>query len=211
MSLLWVWTESVLALERPNSYHFKHIPHCFASRRVFTCGCIYFQLPTKSHKPKSNIKSQLLICLLSTAPFPFIRSPCLRSFWHLRGVFFEVRVSQTILITPVAHFSHAGLDGGKELKLWLCIISGALKQWYLWNKGCGEQRDGAMYQILIDFMITSVFLIVHCHLMMKVQSFTHTPAHTHTHTHPFIIIQSHWVNKAALKCISTLDKSNQWH
>lgn len=33
-------------------------------------------LPTlmKSHKPKGNIKSQLLICLLSTAPFPFMWS-----------------------------------------------------------------------------------------------------------------------------------------
>lgn len=41
---LWVWTESVLVLERPSSYHFKHIPHHFASRRVFTCGCMYFQL-----------------------------------------------------------------------------------------------------------------------------------------------------------------------
>lgn len=106
-----------------NTYHTVLHPGGF-----FTCGRMYFQLSTKSCKPKGNIKSQLLICLLLTALIPFIRSPCLRSFWHLRGVFFEVRVSQTILITPVAHFSHAGLDGGKELKLWLCLISGALKQ-----------------------------------------------------------------------------------
>lgn len=75
-----------------------------------------YVLPTlsKSHKPKGNIKSQLLICLLSTALFPFIWSPCMGSFWHLKGVCFEVRVSQTILITPVAHFSHTGLNGGKR-------------------------------------------------------------------------------------------------
>lgn len=98
----------------PSSYHFKHIPYLFASRRVFYLWLRVLSTLTKSLKPKGSTKSQPLICLLSTAPFPFIWSLCLWSFWHLEGVFFEVRVSQTIPITPVAHCSHTGLDGGKE-------------------------------------------------------------------------------------------------
>lgn len=56
---------------------------------------------------------------------------------HSDGALFKARVSQTI-----------------ELKLWFCPVSGALK-----TDTCdGEQPDGAMYQILIDFIIASVFL-----------------------------------------------------
>lgn len=91
------------------------------------------------------------------------------------------------------------MDTGKEFKLWFCLSLGALKQWYLWNTGCGEQRDGAICQILIDFMITSVFMIVHCHLNHSLILPKRTCACTHTHR-PFYN-NSDLLNKIVLKNI----------
>lgn len=98
--------------------------------------------------------------------------------------------------------------GQRKKELWFCIIPSILKPWYLWNNGCGEQWDGAMYQILIDFIITSVFLIVHCHLMLKVQPSTHTPVHTHILLKYFKVAE--WI-KQPWSVSLTLDKSNHWH
>lgn len=91
---------------------------------------------------------------------------------HGDGALFKARVSQTI-----------------ELKLWFCPISGALK-----TDTCGgEQPDGAMYQILIDFIIASVFLncSVSFHDEMKSDHLLVTPLPPQT----FIITQSCWVNQ----------------
>lgn len=113
-----------------------------------------------------------------------LQPPCPFLFWsvslvnssHSDGALFKARVSQTI-----------------ELKLRFCPISGALK-----TDTCGGERpDGAMYQILIDFIIASVFLncSVSFHDEMKSDHLlVLTPPRLPTQT--FILTQSCWVNQA---------------
>lgn len=156
----------------------------------------------KSHRPKGNIKKPTVNLFTFNSSVLFYAISVLRELLAPAWGFLWGKGQPDCPHHPCCSLElHWIGQRKKELKLWFCIIPSTLKLWYLWNNSCGEQWDGAIYQILIDFIITSVFQIVHCHLMMKVQSFTCTSVHTHS---LLKIFQSCWVNKAALKCISYL-------
>lgn len=150
-----------------------------ASRRFFL-PVVAWTPTLKSHRPKGNIKN-LVICLLSTAPFALM----LGRFWHLPGVFFELRVSQTVHITPVAHFSYTGLNEGRNNLR--CGFVWLLELWNRDNFGIkGSEMVLCIKSCLVLWLLQSSSLFF-------VKSWS--PA-VLLHTHPFC-----WVFKAALKCI----------
>lgn len=156
----------------------------------------------KSHKPKGNIKSQRLICLLSTAPVPFMWSVYGASgtCW---GLFFEVRVSQTILITPVG-FTSATLVWTEEITKNVVLNNfwrGQTATFVVVTAvGSSEMVPCIRPRLII---LTSVFLIVRRHAMTKVQPFIGTHALSNN--------SKSLSKKAAMKCMPSLDKSNRWH
>lgn len=110
VSELWVWTGSLFVLETPNSHRFKHISSfCFQEGFYLWLWCT-FNSKMRSHKHTGNITSQVLICLFSITLFPFFSSVNSRKFWHVKGVFFEERVSQTFnsemghVSSPFSHY-----------------------------------------------------------------------------------------------------------
>lgn len=141
--------------------------HATFSIQEFFLPVVAWTPTLKSHRPKGNIKN-LVICLLSTAPFALM----LGRFWHLPGVFFELRVSQTVHITPVAHFSYTGLNEGRNN-----LRCGSVWLLELWNRDNFGIKGSEMVLCIKSCLVLWLLqfsLIVFCQIMISCCTSAHT-------------------------------------
>lgn len=136
-----VWIRSLHDLESPSNYHFKHIPHLFALRVILTVIAMYFQLCTE---------------------IPQIQGQCWKPTTNLFTFNCKVPSDHRVRGTSGTWRTSFEVRQIIEMKLWFSVISGSMKISFFFF--LVSSKPGAMYHLVIDSIITPVFIHCTCHL-----------------------------------------------